>query len=405
MKHLVKYFPTPKQIWIKRKQTMDTSAPLVWFFVLNVALVWLKTYVNYHMNFRLGVSGSVQNFLLVLNPLPTAIIFLSIALYFKGALSYWLAVLLNFIQSLWLFANILYYREFSDFLSMGILGSSSSTGNNLGKSITAIMHWSDWLVFVDILVLVVLLLFRQLTIDRRGVQKKFAVLTTLLGIVLMFVGYGIASADRSGLLTRSFDNNYIVKYLGLNEYAAFNAVQTYNQTQSRSHAKPADFKEIQSFIKSQKLPNNVSYFGTQKGKNVFVFHLESFQQFLIDYKVNGKEVTPNLNKFYHDQNTLSFDNFYHQVSQGKTSDAEIMQENSLYGLPTGSAMVKYGTDNTFEALPAIMGQRGYTTAAFHGDVASFWNRDNTYKSWDITITSQKGIILMQISQATTLVMD
>ena len=198
MKHLVKYFPTPKQIWIKIKQTMDTSAPLVWFFVLNVALVWLKTYVNYHMNFRLGVSGSVQNFLLVLNPLPTAIIFLSIALYFKGALSYWLAVLLNFIQSLWLFANILYYREFSDFLSMGILGSSSSTGNNLGKSITAIMHWSDWLVFVDILVLVVLLLFRQLTIDRRGVQKKFAVLTTLLGIVLMFVGYGIASADRSG---------------------------------------------------------------------------------------------------------------------------------------------------------------------------------------------------------------
>ena len=390
MKHLVKYFPTPKQIWIKIKQTMDTSAPLVWFFVLNVALVWLKTYVNYHMNFRLGVSGSVQNFLLVLNPLPTAIIFLSIALYFKGALSYWLAVLLNFIQSLWLFANILYYREFSDFLSMGILGSSSSTGNNLGKSITAIMHWSDWLVFVDILVLVVLLLFRQLTIDRRGVQKKFAVLTTLLGIVLMFVGYGIASADRSGLLTRSFDNNYIVKYLGLNEYAAFNAVQTYNQTQSRSHAKPADFKEIQSFIKSQKLPNNVSYFGAQKGKNVFVFHLESFQQFLIDYKVNGKEVTPNLNKFYHDQNTLSFDNFYHQVSQGKTSDAEIMQENSLYGLPTGSAMVKYGTDNTFEALPAIMGQRGYTTAAFHGDVASFWNRDNTYKSWGYNYYFSKG---------------
>ncbi|MCS4559023.1 sulfatase-like hydrolase/transferase, partial [Shewanella sp. C32] len=31
--------------------------------------------------------------------------------------------------------------------------------------------------------------------------------------------------------------------------------------------------------------------------------------------------------------------------------------------------------------PAILDQKGYTTAAFHGDVASFWNRDNTYKSW------------------------
>lgn len=44
-------------------------------------------------------------------------------------------------------------------------------------------------------------------------------------------------------------------------------------------------------------------------------------------------------------------------------------------------MVMDGTTNTFQAAPAILGQNGYTTAAFHGDVPSFWNRDNTYKSW------------------------
>ncbi len=381
MRNLLNKMPKPKAIWLKIKQTMDTSAPLVWFFVLNVVLVWFKTFVNYHMNFNLGADGATQQFLLFLNPLPTAIIFLSIALYFRGALSYWIAILFNFIQSLWLFANVLYYREFSDFLSMGILSSGSSTGNNLGKSIAAIIHWSDYMVFIDILILIGLVVFKQLTIDRKGVQRRFAILTTVLGVVLMFVDYGIASADRSGLLTRSFDNNYIVKYLGLNEYAVFNAVQTYNQTESRKRAKPADLTKVKQFVAGQKLPDNIQYYGTQKGKNVFMIHLESFQQFLIDYKVDGREVTPNLNQFYHDQNTLSFDNFYNQVGQGKTSDAEMMQENSLYGLATGSAMVKYGTNNTFEALPAILDQRGYTTAAFHGDVASFWNRDNTYKSF------------------------
>ncbi|QBR47120.1 LTA synthase family protein [Leuconostoc kimchii] len=378
---LLKKVTNLKILWRKIKQTMDTSAPLVWFFVLNVVLVWFKTFVNYHMNFNLGAEGSVQQFLLFLNPIPTAIIFLSIALYFRGALSYWIAIAFNFIQSLWLFANILYYREFSDFLSMGILGSGSSTGNNLGKSIAAIIHWSDYMIFLDVVILVLLVVFKQLTIDRKGVQKRFAILTTVLGVVLMLVDYGIASTDRTGLLTRSFDNNYIVKYLGLNEYAAFNAVQTYNQTESRKRAKPADLNKIKQFVSQQKLPDNIQYYGTQKGKNVFMIHLESFQQFLIDYKVEGKEVTPNLNKFYHDQHTLSFDNFYNQVGQGKTSDAEMMQENSLYGLSTGSAMVKYGTNNTFESLPAILNQRGYTTAAFHGDVASFWNRDNTYKSF------------------------
>ncbi|MCJ2167669.1 LTA synthase family protein [Leuconostoc citreum] len=376
-----KKIPSLKTIWQKIKRTMDTSAPLVWFFVLNVVLVWFKTFVNYHMNFNLGAEGATQQFLLFLNPIPTAIIFLSIALYFRGVVSYWVAIAFNLIQSIWLFANVLYYREFSDFLSMGILSSGSSTGNNLSKSIAAIIHWSDYMVFVDIIILILLVVFKQLTIDRKGVQKKFAILTAILGFALMLVDFGIASADRSGLLTRSFDNNYIVKYLGLNEYAVFNAVQTYNQTESRKRAKPADLTKIKKFVATQKLPDNIQYYGTQKGKNVFMIHLESFQQFLIDYKVDNREVTPNLNKFYHDQHTLSFDNFYNQVGQGKTSDAEMMQENSLYGLATGSAMVKYGTNNTFESLPGILDQRGYTTAAFHGDVASFWNRDNTYKSF------------------------
>ena len=138
---------------------------------------------------------------------------------------------------------------------------------------------------------------------------------------------------------------------------------------------------VLKFLKNNRSVANPEYFGKAAGKNVFIFHLESFQQFLINYKVNGKEVTPNINKFYADQNTLSFDNFYNQVGQGKTSDAETMLENSLFGLPSGSVMTSYGTSNTFQAMPAILDQRGYSTAAFHGDVGSFWNRDNTYKSW------------------------
>lgn len=34
-------------------------------------------------------------------------------------------------------------------------------------------------------------------------------------------------------------------------------------------------------------------------------------------------------------------------------------------------MTSYGTSNTFQAMPAILDQRGYSTAAFHGDVGSF----------------------------------
>ncbi|MBA1392804.1 LTA synthase family protein, partial [Lactobacillus sp. XV13L] len=85
---------------------------------------------------------------------------------------------------------------------------------------------------------------------------------------------------------------------------------------------------------------------------------------------------------FHSKSTLSFANFYNQVGQGKTSDAEMMLENSLYGLQSGSAMSSYGTSNTFESAPAILHQQGgYTTAVMHGGAGSFWNRNNAYKQF------------------------
>ncbi|AQW21691.1 glycerol phosphate lipoteichoic acid synthase [Lentilactobacillus curieae] len=351
------------------------------FFFLVVVLFCVKTYIIYQTKFTLGVKGPLQEFILAINPIPAALLTFGIALYFSGRLKYWLIMIINFIESVWIFANIVYYREFSDFLSLGIIKGSGNVQNNLGKSLMEIIHPTDFLVFLDIIVLIVLLVTKVIRVDTRPFKKYKALLMTVGSFVLMWGEYGLASTDRSGLLTRTFDNNYIVKYLGLNEYAAFNAYQTQKESATRSHAKASDMDSILKYLKHSRAKADPAYFGKLKGKNVIIIHLESFQQFLINYKVNGKEVTPNLNKFYKNNHTLSFDNFYHQVAQGKTSDAEMMLENSLYGLPQGSAMVTYGSQNTYQAAPAILDQKGYATAAFHGDVPSFWNRDSTYKSW------------------------
>jgi lipoteichoic acid synthase len=77
---------------------------------------------------------------------------------------------------------------------------------------------------------------------------------------------------------------------------------------------------------------------------------------------------------------LYFDNFFHQTAQGKTADAEFMVANSLYGLPQGAAFITKGL-NTYHSAPAILGQKGYTSAVFHGNAGSFWNRDEIYKSF------------------------
>ena len=122
----------------------------------------------------------------------------------------------------------------------------------------------------------------------------------------------------------------------------------------------------------------------QKAKcNLYPFR--EFPTILVNYKLKDEngvehEVTPFINSLYNSKSTFSFDNFFHQVGQGKTSDAETLLENSLFGLDQGSLFTQVGGKNTFEAAPDILKQtQGYTSAAFHGNAGNFWNRNETYK--------------------------
>lgn len=352
------------------------------FFTIVLITFWLKTYLIYLTKFNLGAVGAMQNFLLFINPLPAALLLLGIGLFFKGRKSYWIIIAIDLILSTWLFANILYYREFSNFLSLSIIKTSGSTADNLGKSIVGITKISDFLTFLDVAVIIGLMASKVIKYDLRPLKLKFNLLLEGLAVALIGVNLMMAQKDRSGLLTRTFDNSYIVKYLGMNQYAVYDAFKTAQTSEQMAKANVSDLSSVKKYLKVNYVKPNPEYTGVAKGKNVIVIHLESFQQFLIGYKWKGKEVTPNLNKLYHSKNTLSFSNFYNQVGQGKTSDAEMMLENSLYGLQSGSAMSSYGTSNTFESAPAILNQAGgYTTAVMHGGAGSFWNRNNAYKQF------------------------
>jgi Phosphoglycerol transferase and related proteins, alkaline phosphatase superfamily len=280
-----------------------------------------------------------------------------------------------------LYGNILYYREFSDFLSFNTIAGVSKVSKGLGGSAANMMQAHDFIYGLDFIIIAILLLTHYIKIDDRPMRKLTAIATTFLGIFFFAFNLTIAESNRPQLLGRTFDRAYIVKYLGLNTFLAYDSIKTVQNNQVRSEAVGTDMDDVLSYTKQNYAKPNPKYFGKAKGKNIIIIHLESFQQFLINDKVNGQEVTPFLNSLYNDKNTMSFDNFYHEVGQGKTSDAENMLETGLFGLPEGSLFSKLGSDNTFQAAPAILGQKeGYTSAVFHGNIGSFWNRDDVYKN-------------------------
>ncbi len=349
------------------------------FFFVAVFFLWMKTYLVQLTQFDLGVENSLQKFLLFLNPLGSSLLFLGLAFFFKGRKKYIWLIVIDFLLSFLLYANSLYYRFFNDFITLPTLTQTQNFGD-VSSSVTSLLKPYDILFFVDIILLITLLAFRFVKIEIKDMNRRRVVALFLFSLAISSANLGLAESDRPQLLTRGFDRNYIVKYLGMYNYTIYDAVQSTKASAQRVMADSDDMTEVINFTKSNHAEPNPKYFGAGEGMNVIYVHLESIQEFLIDYKLHGEEVTPFLNSLTSEENTLYFDNFFHQTAQGKTADAEFMLENSLYGLPQGSAFTTKGL-NTYQAAPAILGQQGYTSAVFHGNSGSFWNRDEIYKSF------------------------
>ena len=352
------------------------------FFTLLVGLFWLKTIFVYCTDFKLGVATAYQWLVLLINPFATTILLLGLALYVRRTLLSYLTMLLIYVANTALLVfNVIYYREFTDFMTFNVIFGYSAVSNGLSTSSLALLQPTDFVMVADLIIILGLLLTKKIKLDPKPVVRKVAVAISSLGVLFFFVNLTLAEISRPQLLTRTFDRAYLVKYLGLDAYTVYDGLKTAKTNQARSDAESADLNKVLAFTTKHYAAPNPNLFGIAKGKNVIVIHLESFQQFLINYKLDGKEVTPFLNSLYNGNETYSFANFFNQVGQGKTSDAENMLETSTYGLPQGSLFTTLGSDNTFQAAPAILNQEAnYSSAVFHGNVGSFWNRDNTYKN-------------------------
>ena len=371
------------------------------FLALLLFLLSAKPIVGYFVDFSLGLNDPLQYTLLILNPLGTGIILLSLGLYPKHARrGYAIGLLVYILSTLLLLANILYYREFTDFLTVTTILGVSKVSQGLGASSLSMVKPHDLIYILDIVIVILAYLGYSiwniwryihnqrlkwphfgLSLDTSRLPFHLPQAVTVFGIAFFALMTAVSEMNRPQLLTRTFDRNYIVKYLGLAPFTIYDAAKTAQNNQVRAQADSANLDPVLQYTRSHYAAPNASYYGAAKGKNVIIIHLESFQQFLIGQKIDGQEVTPFLNSLIKEKDTLSFNNFFHQVGLGKTSDAENMLETSTFGIANGSLFSSLGTENTFEGAPAILNQRaGYTSAVFHGGSASFWNRDNVYKS-------------------------
>ncbi|MGX4669588.1 LTA synthase family protein [Cerasibacillus sp. JNUCC 74] len=357
---------------------MELKRKNIPLFVLATLLFGIKTYIVYRFMFSIELENIMQEVILFINPFVSAFLVFALSVWFKKQTRQMKFLRYTaLVGTLIIYANLVFYRSFTDFITLPQLFQASNAAD-LGSSILTLIKPFDILLFVDVIFIWYLSKRRS---EQEIVQysKSGKVFALAMSFVLLAGNFFLAEMERPQLFTRAFDREYLVKNIGLFNYHIYDlATQAKAKTQ-RVFADGNELPEIQEYVDENMKRNEKSeLFGVAKGKNVIFINAESLQSFVINNKVNGEPITPFLNRLTKDKDTFYFENFYHQTEQGKTSDSEFIVENSLYPLSRGAVFFTHG-QNEFNAMPEILGKNGYYTSVLHANNKSFWNRDQMYQ--------------------------
>ncbi|RBW70649.1 LTA synthase family protein [Bacillus taeanensis] len=343
-------------------------------FLLAALLLWLKTYLVNKFYFDLSIENAMQEFILFINPLSSVVLFLGISLFFSSKIRNRIILIISFIASFVLFANIVFYRFFTDFITIPVLFQTSNMGD-LGNSVWSLIELSDCIFFADVFLLAFIMKFTTFKTFETN-KKEIALVFTSVAL-LFAINIGLAETERPQLLTRTFDRSMLIKNIGTYNYHIYDVIMQSKAKAQRAIADGSEIVDIENYINANKTAPNPNFTGIAEGKNVFVISLESIQSFVLNNTVDGHVITPFLNELI--KESYYFPNFYHQTGQGKTSDSEFLVDNSLYPLPSGAVFFTH-SQNQYNGLPKMLNENGYYTSVFHPNNKSFWNRDVMYDS-------------------------
>ncbi|MDU4602542.1 MAG: glycerol phosphate lipoteichoic acid synthase, partial [Staphylococcus warneri] len=130
------------------------------FFLMTVFTITLKTYFSYYVDFSLGVKGLVQNLILLMNPYSLIALVLSVFLFFKGKKAFWFIFVGGFLLTFLLYANVVYFRFFSDFLTFSTLNQAGNV-ESMGGALGASFKWYDFVYFIDTIIYLFILIFKR----------------------------------------------------------------------------------------------------------------------------------------------------------------------------------------------------------------------------------------------------
>lgn len=280
----------------------------------------------------------------------------------------------NFILSAIFFVDAMYYSHFFTLMPVHSIYQIGQLGP-VSDSIFSLIRPKYFLFFIDLIAYGIYYLNNNTINNKSGAwnkEQKNILVTCIL--VSVFIVNGI-----NFKIIKTNDGLYTPHSLGIINYHLYDVVDLFKKSTIDIAQAQAIIKQIEK--QEEEIPSKPELFGLAEGKNIFVIQAESVQNFVINRQIDDQWVTPNLNSLI-ENDSIYFSNYYEQVGWGNTSDAEFVSNNGFYPSTKSFSYQAY-KDNEFITLPSMLRDIGYETIAFHGNEASFWNRESIYPSQGI----------------------
>lgn len=359
-----------------REKVVSISRDFLWYYTFAIILLKSVIFIGfiiaqgdipfdlrtaYHTVPSLWIYGS---FIAVL---------LSFAFLLRGKARMWYLVLFNLAFSTLFVFDLWYYRGFGTMLNLHLFSQTANL-QNMGDCIYSMARRADAVFLFDGIILLLMVLFTKHPFSKGNRNLPlFAAIFFLASGYIAYVHHkvDIVEGGQNQILFRICwtpkETITNLSPLGFHLYDTYNYAQESRPLVLREEEK----QEIEAWFENKKedLPEN-GYKALFKGKNLIHIQFESLENFVIGRKINGQEITPNINKLL--KNSIYFPNIYEQVHNGTSSDSDLMVNTSVYPVRSGSTFFRYPY-NTYNSLPQLMEKHGYDTLAIHSDKGAFWN--------------------------------
>lgn len=289
----------------------------------------------------------------------------------------WAQIVVMALLDVLLVANLMYFRTYYS----AIPASSYLEAGNLADfkaSVTDSLRWAD-IVLSLITIATAVMAFRYKTTKRQpltAVLKWWA--APLAGFALLLTGVNLCKGGFHKSLRSVRQSAYLCS-ADAPIFSVFGCIW-YDITNAAEPITPEKQAEIERWLASQPKHQPADSV-TEKRSNLLIVFAESLESWVLEKKVDGKEITPCLNRLLKEKSTLYAPNVLTQVKGVRSIDAQLMICSGLLPLMSGTYSSLY-YDNTFYTLQkAMRGLKHSRSYLLTIDKVSTWNQGAVARSF------------------------